>query len=72
MLQTRHRPDKENQVFWAPKTPAVGKSTSSKNPLKTPFKDENLLGHNGNRTVKKVGGFDQQDPSKFNSFQTPG
>jgi hypothetical protein len=70
MLQPRHRPDKENQVHRPPKTPGLGKSVNSKNPLKTPFNDGN---HNAIRTtVKKSVAFGQLDTSKFDAFQTPG
>src|SRR5579859_8015030 len=74
MLQARHRPDKENQVHRPPKTPGPGKSVLAKNPLKTPFHDENS--HPLRTTTKKVVGFGQPatqaDSSKLNAFQTPG
>jgi hypothetical protein len=42
MLQTRHRPDKENVVHRPPKTHGPVKSIiSNKNPVKTPFHDKN-------------------------------
>jgi hypothetical protein len=64
MLQTRHRPDKENQVHRPPKTPGPGKSIIAK----TPFHDENHT--NVIRTVKKSVAFGQ--PDKNDVFQTPG
>lgn len=64
MLQTRHRPDKENQVHRPPKTPGPGKSIIAK----TPFHDENHT--NVIRTVKKSVVFGQ--PDKNDVFQTPG
>jgi hypothetical protein len=62
MLQTRHRPDKENQVHRLPKTPGQVKSIIHK----TPFHDES---QNVLRTGKKSVNFDGY---KFNAFQTPG
>jgi hypothetical protein len=75
MLQPRHRPDKENQVHRLPKTPGPGKSIISKNPLKTPFHDENHT-QKFHQTAKKAVVFgqstNQPDPTKLNVFQTPG
>jgi hypothetical protein len=70
MLQTRHRPDKENQVHRPPKTPGPAKSTISRNPLKTPFHDDNHAQPHARTTVKKSVAFGQ--PPKFDAFQTPG
>jgi hypothetical protein len=74
MLQTRHRPDKENVVHRPPKTPGPVKSiVSGKNPVKTPFHDKNQAFNN---TFKKSVAFgdpqQQSDLSKFDAFQTPG
>jgi hypothetical protein len=75
MLQPRHRSDKENQVHRLPKTPGPGKSIISKNPLKTPFHDENHS-QKFHQTAKKSVVFgqstNQPDPTKLNVFQTPG
>jgi hypothetical protein len=75
MLQPRHRPDKENQIHRLPKTPGPGKSIISKNPLKTPFHDENHT-QKFHQTGKKAVIFGQSasrpDPSKLDVFQTPG
>ena len=71
MLQPRHRPDKENQVHRLPKTPGTVKSIISKNPLKTPFYDEDHA--HARTTIKKSVAFGQSlDTSKFDAFQTPG
>jgi hypothetical protein len=77
MLQTRHRPDKENEVQRLPKTPGPGKSIISKNNFKTPFQDENHSSQPLARTTaKKSVAFgqsaSQSDASKFDVFQTPG
>lgn len=75
MLQPRHRPDKENQVHRLPKTPGPGKSIISKNPLKTPFHDENhtqKFHQTGKKSVVFGQSANQPDPSKLNVFQTPG
>jgi len=73
LLQSRHRPDKENQVHRPPKTPGPAKSIIHKVPPKTPFNDEN---HVAPRTGKKSVAFGQSntklDTSKFDAFQTPG
>src|SRR5271169_479954 len=74
MLQPRHRPDKENQIHRLPKTPGPSKSIVSKNPLKTPFHEENHTSQlHGRTTTKKSVAFGQSvDTSKFDAFQTPG
>ena len=72
MLQSRHRPDKENQVHRLPKTPGPGKSIiSAKTPFKTPFHDENQT-QKARTTVKKSVAFGESDISKVDVFQTPG
>lgn len=77
MLQTRHRPDKENQVQRLPKTPGPGKAAISKSLLKTPFHDENHAAHNIARTTAKKSVAFGRSPThtnnaKFDAFQTPG
>jgi hypothetical protein len=73
MLQTRHRPDKENVVARPPKTPGPVKSIiSGKNPAKTPFHDKNQAFTNTLKKSVAFGDPQQSDLSKFDAFQTPG
>jgi hypothetical protein len=73
MLQTRHRPDKENVVARPQKTPGPVKSIiSGKNPAKTPFHDKNQALTNTFKESVAFGDSQHSDLSKFDAFQTPG